>query len=76
MAAPSVDILKQHIINHIPDAQVEIHTYSGDDHFDMHVASVAFQGKSRVMQHKMVYDALGDLMREDVHALALKTKAV
>lgn len=57
----------------LPDAQVEVHLYSGDDHFEMRVESAAFAGKSRIAQHQMVYAALGDHMKEAVHALALKT---
>ena len=42
-------------------------------HFQAEVTSEAFEGKSRVEQHQLVYGALGDHMREDIHALALKT---
>jgi stress-induced morphogen len=37
------------------------------------VISAAFEGKSRVQQHQMVYGSLGDLMQGAVHALALRT---
>lgn len=57
----------------LPDAVVDVRLYSGDDHFEMEVVSAAFAGKSRIAQHKMVYAALGDHMREAIHALALKT---
>jgi acid stress-induced BolA-like protein IbaG/YrbA len=57
----------------LPDARVEVHLYSGDDHFEMVVISESFAGKPRVRRHQMVYAALGDHMREAVHALALKT---
>lgn len=58
---------------HIPDSKVDVRLFSGDDHVEMRVVSPAFSGKSRIEQHQMVYKALGDLMREDVHALMLKT---
>jgi stress-induced morphogen len=35
--------------------------------------SAAFRGKSRVQQHQVVYRALGDRMREEIHALSMKT---
>ena len=58
----------------MPDAQIEIIDLAGDNnHFSAHVISSAFEGKSRIQQHKMVYDALGDKMGGILHALALKT---
>ena len=58
----------------LPDAEVEIIDLAGDNnHFSAHVTSSAFKGKSRIQQHKMVYDALGDKMGGILHALALKT---
>jgi len=58
----------------LPDAQVEIIDLAGDNnHFSAHVISSAFEGKSRIQQHKMVYEALGDKMGGILHALALKT---
>ena len=58
----------------LPDAEVEIIDLAGDNnHFSAHVTSSTFEGKSRIEQHKMVYDALGDKMGGILHALALKT---
>lgn len=46
---------------------------SGDGrHFDAIVVSNVFKDKSRVQRHRIVYQALGDKMREEVHALSLK----
>ncbi len=42
-------------------------------HFEAVIVSVAFQGKNRVQRHQVVYAALGDRMREEVHALSMKT---
>jgi stress-induced morphogen len=57
-----------------PDAQVTIEDLVGDgDHFGAHVISGAFLGKSRIQQHKMVYDALQGQMGGVLHALALET---
>jgi acid stress-induced BolA-like protein IbaG/YrbA len=41
-------------------------------HFDALVVSSAFEGKSRVQRHQLVYAALGERMREEVHALSIK----
>ncbi|CAN5373652.1 BolA family transcriptional regulator [soil metagenome] len=57
-----------------PDAQVIIVDLKGDgDHFGARVTSGAFLGKSRVQQHKMVYDALQGQMGGVLHSLALET---
>lgn len=47
---------------------------SGETHFNVIVVSEAFAGKSRVLRHRMVYEALKDLMDAPVHALALTTR--
>lgn len=58
----------------LPGAQVEIEDLRGDgDHYAAHVVSDAFTGKTRVQQHKMVYDALQGKMGGELHALALQT---
>ncbi|NTZ41734.1 BolA family transcriptional regulator [Altererythrobacter sp. SALINAS58] len=58
----------------LPDAKIEIRDLAGDgDHYAASVASPAFAGKSRVQQHKMVYDALGGKMGGTLHALQLTT---
>jgi stress-induced morphogen len=45
------------------------------DHFDVRVRAPEFSGKSLVDQHRMVYDALGELM-SSIHALSLRTEPV
>lgn len=47
----------------------------GDDgtHFEAVVVSPAFEGKSMVAQHQLVYAALGDRMRAEIHALSMQT---
>ena len=42
-------------------------------HFQALVVSAKFAGKSRVQRHQMVYAALGERMREEVHALSMMT---
>ena len=74
MSNVNPETLKSLVCSHLPDADVDVHCYSGDDHFEMTVVSASFEGKSRIQRHKMVYAALGDHMRQAVHALALKTK--
>ena len=58
----------------LPDAQVTITDTGGDgDHYHAKVIAEAFRGKSRVQQHKLVYDALKGEMGGKLHALALQT---
>ena len=55
-------------------SHVEIKDLTGtQDHYEATVVAAAFEGKNRVEQHQLVYQALGDLMNGPVHALALKT---
>jgi acid stress-induced BolA-like protein IbaG/YrbA len=42
-------------------------------HFDAVIVSPSFSGLNRVRQHQLVYAALGDRMREEIHALSMKT---
>lgn len=59
-----------------PEAEVTIKDLAGDgDHFAAHVIAPDFKGKTRVQQHKMVYDALEGRMGGVLHALALTTAA-
>jgi BolA protein len=48
---------------------------AGESHFTLTIESAAFAGKSRVERQRLVYAALGDLMRERVHALSIRAKA-
>jgi BolA protein len=48
---------------------------AGESHFSLTIESPAFAGKSRVERQRMVYSALGDLMRERVHALSIRATA-
>jgi stress-induced morphogen len=58
----------------LPDAKVTIEDLQGDgDHYAAIVVSASFKGKTRVQQHKMVYDALKGRMGNELHALALQT---
>lgn len=48
---------------------------SGESHFSVDVVSAAFTGKNRVARQRMVNHALGELLRESIHALAIKARA-
>jgi acid stress-induced BolA-like protein IbaG/YrbA len=62
----------QNSIEHGMDTQYL--SVSGDgQHFEAVVVSEEFAGKSRVQRHQRVYQTLGDRMREEIHALSMKT---
>ncbi|WP_439635569.1 BolA family protein [Oceanicaulis sp.] len=48
---------------------------AGESHFTVEIVSDAFTGQTRVQRHRLVNQALGDLMKAQVHALAIKAKA-
>ena len=74
--AMSAAEIEQAIRAALPDAEVTITDLAGDgDHYSALVASSAFKGKTRVQQHKLVYDALQGRMGGVLHALQLQTRA-
>ena len=48
---------------------------SGESHFSLEIESETFADKSRVERQRMIYRALGDLMKERVHALQIRARA-
>ena len=64
--------IEQMIRAGLPDAEVSV---SGADgvHFEAHIISSAFAGKSTLQRHRMVYATLGELMGREIHALGLRT---
>lgn len=68
----TADELRNHIVNGLPCDHVQV---LGDDgqHFEAVIVSPQFAGQSRVQQHQRVYQALGDRMRSEIHALSLHT---
>ena len=64
--------LKEYIVQGLPCDYIEVR---GDDgqHFEAVVVSPAFEGKSMVQQHQLVYKALGPRMQQEIHALSMRT---
>ena len=59
----------------LPDAKIEIQDLAGDgNHYSATVTSGKFSGKSKIEQHKIVYNSLNGKMGNELHALAIKTK--
>jgi stress-induced morphogen len=66
--------LERTITAALPSATVEATDLNGGgDHFQVLVVSDRFEGLRLVQRHRLVYDALGDLMRARIHALTLST---
>jgi acid stress-induced BolA-like protein IbaG/YrbA len=69
----SPDELKQRIEASIPGASAEV---TGDGHhFNAVVAAPAFEGLSRIAQHRLVYDVFGAELGDRIHALSLQTRS-
>jgi acid stress-induced BolA-like protein IbaG/YrbA len=51
----------------------EVRVAGDGQHFEALIVSEAFRGKSRVQRHQLVYAALGERMREEIHALSMRT---
>ena len=67
--------IEKHIKEALPDANVEIQDLAGDgNHYSATVTSSQFKDKSKIEQHKMVYNSLKGKMGNALHALAIKTK--
>ena len=59
----------------LPDAKVEIQDLAGDgNHYSATVTSSEFSGKSKIEQHKMVYNSLKGKMGNELHALSITTE--
>ena len=73
---PEAEDLKQRIESAIPDSKaVVVDLTGGGDHFRATVTSSAFAGKSRIEQHRLVYDVFGDEVGGPIHALSITTRA-
>ena len=81
MSAAPIDDIRARLQQAFSHATLEVmdeghlhigHAGEGTGHFRVRIASAAFDGKTRVQQHRMVYDALAGLMGDGIHALAIE----
>ena len=71
MAEPTPDEVRSYIAAGLPCERLEV---EGDGrHFFATIVSATFEGLTRVRRHQRVYAVLGDRMREQIHALSMKT---
>jgi len=68
---PTPELVKSYIAAGLDCMHLEV---EGDgQHFNAVIVSKAFEGKRPIQRHQLVYAALGDRMREEIHALSMKT---
>ena len=78
--AEMTDILTAAFAPHILEIEDVSHHHAGhagapdggESHFELTIASVSFDGKSRIMAHRMINQALADLLAGPIHALQIK----
>jgi stress-induced morphogen len=72
---PTTDEIKKRIESAIPDATADVEDWTGGgDHFRATVVSPAFDGLSRIQQHKLVMDVFAGEIGGPIHALSVKTQ--
>ena len=85
MTAERVDRIRASLEEALAPATLEIEDDSashaghagargGGGHFRVTIVSSAFEGQSLIQRHRMVYDALGDMMQTDIHALSIEAR--
>ena len=71
----TADIIVTKLRQDMPSAKITATDMTGGgDHWRVVISATEFKNKSLVEQHQMVYKALGDLMKQEIHALALDTR--
>ena len=72
----TADQIAQRITTHMPSAKVSCQDLTGGgDHWRVTIEAAEFRGKSLIEQHQLVYSALGEWMKREIHALALQTRS-
>ncbi len=62
------------LLKALPGADLELVDLTGtEDHYQARIVAQAFEGKTLIEQHQLVYRALGEAMHGPIHALALQT---
>jgi acid stress-induced BolA-like protein IbaG/YrbA len=68
---PTPEQVRQYIADHLPCDHIDV---QGDgSHFDAVIVSPSFEGKRPIARHQLVYAALGDRMKAEIHALSMRT---
>lgn len=68
---PTPELVQTYIADNLNCEHLEV---QGDgSHFEAVIVSPAFEGKNRIQRHQVVYTALGDRMKSEIHALSMRT---
>ncbi len=68
---PTPEQVRQYIADNLPCEHIEV---QGDGaHFEAIIISPAFEGKRLIARHQLVYTALGERMKAEIHALSMRT---
>jgi BolA protein len=81
-----INMIKERLTQALAPLQIEIadesHKHvghagakSGGGHFSVYIVSPAFTGKTLIQRHRMIYEALGDAMNQEIHAMSIKALA-
>ncbi len=68
---PTPELVRQYIADNL-ECDV-VHVVGDGSHFEALIVSPAFEGKRMIARHQLVYAALGDRMKEEIHALSMRT---
>ncbi|PMC16335.1 BolA family transcriptional regulator [Oligella urethralis] len=68
---PTPEQIKTYIESNL--ACEHVHVVGDGSHFEAVIVSKAFEGKRLIQRHQLVYAALGERMKEEIHALSMKT---
>lgn len=68
---PTPDQVRQYIADHLECDHLEV--YGDGAHFQALIVSPRFEGQRTLARHQIVYKALGDRMRAEIHALSMRT---
>ena len=83
MSSETIELLRQRLALLQPETVVIIddsHRHAGHagardgGHYQLQIVAQAFAGKSTIARHRMIYDAAGDLMRGQIHALSIRAE--
>jgi stress-induced morphogen len=68
----SLDKIQERLLSHFEGAQIKVKDLTGSgDHLQIEIKASSFKGKSLIEQHQLVYKALGDWMKKEIHAVVI-----
>ena len=83
MTAERVEMIRQRLTEALEPESLDIEDDSashaghasagGGGHFNVNIVSNKFNGQNHIKRHRMVYDAVADMMNKEIHALSMKT---